>query len=452
MNLMPISRKNRGLGFVYAFLVAALFTSSFDIFLVLNLGFNFRITQILLLIPIGLAVANIVQKKRAIWPLGFGWLLLWTMIIITFVPNTYFLARSIGYALWLLFNVFAIFAFVQFISTPSKAVGLVRWYVYSFVFVAVFGLIQFVSPLAGLGNNLLITQWWFYGILPRVNGFSYEPSYFATYLLMGWVVCAYLLQSKSTLFTRTHLQFYFLTISLALVLSTSRMGILMMLIWYIQYPLQLLVRLGLGHFNKRFFRITIIVLGVMLFLILLVIFVIGLDKLLFLFSGLGIFDTSSHSISERKVRMMDTLSLFINSPVIGYSLGGIGPAIAHLHGVTNIDFVAVKTYEGMCIFLEVLAASGLFGFIPFAIFIFLMVSRPLRLARKVLSEQSKILVALTLALIFELVILQFNQNILRPYLWLHLAVLAASYSVFKRRYKSIERAGTEALILATEHD
>jgi len=42
--------------------------------------------------------------------------------------------------------------------------------------------------------------------------------------------------------------------------------------------------------------------------------------------------------------------------------------------------------------------------------------------------------ALVLALVFEWAILQFNQNILRLYLWVHIAVLATVFSAVQRQY------------------
>lgn len=435
-----------GLGLIHAFFIAAAFTSSFDIFLVLNLGLNFRISQILLIVPIVLAMVKAIQN-RVIWPLAFGWLVLWTMFILAFVPNTNFLVRSVGYSAWLVFNAFSIFACVQLFSTPSKVFSLVRWYVYSFVFVALFGLVQFISPALGLGDSLLIQQWWLPGILPRLNGFSYEPSYFSTYLLIGWVICAYLLESKTSLFARSHLRFYFWVITLALILGSSRMGLLMMLIWYLQYPLRFIGRLGHGYIHKRFAGITLILFGMTLLLIGLVINFVGFDEISFLFSGLGIEGGASHSVDDRKGGMTETLLIFMDSPFIGYSLGGVAPAIAQMHGVTDINFEVAKSYEGLSIFLEVLAASGLFGFMPFAMFVLLIISKPLHLARKVSSEPSKVLVALTLSLIFELAILQLNQNILRPYLWMHIAVLAACYSAFRRRDNAIDTTGTQSPVL-----
>ncbi|MHB1677545.1 MAG: hypothetical protein ACYCSS_08405 [Sulfuriferula sp.] len=439
--------KNYSFSLVHMFFIAAVFTTSFDIFLVLNFGFNFRATQILMIIPMAVAIVNAV-KVGMIFPLGFGWLILWSMFILAFVPNTDFIVGSLGYAVWLFFDVLLIFTCVQLFSSTYKIFSLIRWYVYSFVFVAAFGLVQFVLPVLGLHNSLLVTQWWLPGILPRINGFSYEPSYFATYLLMGWVMCAYLLNSKSTLFARIHLQIYLLIISGSLILSSSRMGIFMLISWYMQYPLRFISRLAHGYVNKRFARISLILLGMAVLFFGFVIYVVGFDTVSFLFQGLGINEGASYSVDDRESGFNDVIAIFMNSPIVGYSLGGIPSAIAKLHGVAIRDIEDFKKITGFSVFAEVLAASGIFGIVPFAVYIWTIVSKPLRLARQVSVEQSVILIALTLALIFELAILQFNQNILRPYLWMHIAVMSASYAVFvKRRYGGDTAAKNDTLMV-----
>jgi NhaP-type Na+/H+ or K+/H+ antiporter len=109
-------------------------------------------------------------------------------------------------------------------------------------------------------------------------------------------------------------------------------------------------------------------------------------------------------------------------------LGGVSSGIAELHGVKIRSFQDSKLYEGMAIFAEVLAASGVFGVVPFVIFLIAIVRKPLEAARLSSPEYAILLRALTRALVFELAVLQFNQNILRPYLWVHLAVLATVYA------------------------
>ena len=428
------SMNSSRLTLAHIFFILATFTSSFDVFLIFNLGFNFRATQLLLIVSMALAIVNNF-KRNPIKPLGAKWLFLWALFVIVFVPNTNYINFSIGYALWLVFNIITIFVCVNIFIAPSQVIILVRWYIYSFVFVALFGLVQFVSPVLGFGKYVLIQQWWIPGVLPRLNGFSYEPSYFATYLLMGWVICAYLIGSKSSVFNRTHLQANLAIITLALILSSSRMGIVMMIIWYFQYPLRFINRLFHCCFNKRLAKISAYLGIVLVFIVVIIVYFIGTDNLSFLLAGLGLSGQASHSVSDRTHGAEEMLTIFLKSPVIGYSLGGVNAVLAEMSGVTSGDIADIAKYTGFSVFMEVLAASGLVGFIPFIIFIWTIVVKPLRLAQKVSSHQAALLIALTLSLIFELAILQFNQNILRPYLWVHIAVLSASYSAFLRSNK-----------------
>ena len=52
----------------------------------------------------------------------------------------------------------------------------------------------------------------------------------------------------------------------------------------------------------------------------------------------------------------------------------------------------------------------------------------MKLARVVCPFYAAILRALVRSLVFLWAILQFNQNVLRPYLWVHLAILASVYA------------------------
>lgn len=411
-----------------AFLILVIFTTSFDIFLVFHLGFTFRIAQILLTMPIGYVLFQAFRRSVAIWPLGFAPLLIWTFFMAIFIPNTDFPIRSVAYFIWLVYNAIMIFVVVQLFDDYRKALTVVRWYLYSFLFVASFGIFQFISPLLGLGAPLIV-QWWATGSISRVNGFSYEPSYFASYLIMGWVFTLYLLKNRSTLISRGKLFLIAAVTSLALLLSSSRAGILTMIIWLAQYPLMLIWRVARGYVNKKLFMVTVALTMAFGFLAIIV-SMIGVKELQFLFAGIGLFGQAAHSLESRTYRLEDTLAIFLQSPIIGYSLGGVSSAIGHYRGleVTSLDLA--KRNEGLCVFAEVLAASGIVGVIPFAIYIFKIVLSPLRLAWKASDNNLKtILAGLVYSLIIELIILQFNQNILRLYLWMHVAILSAVYSV-----------------------
>lgn len=421
--------------FVHWIVYFSIFTISFDIFLVINLGFNFRISQLLLIPVIIYVLATRLNARNSIVPLGYGLLLAWTLFIILFVQNSLFPTRSIGYVFWLVFNVLTIFCVVQLFQSEQRLLQLLKCYIYSFVFVSFFGLIQFIFPLLRLSAPL-VQQWWIPGVLARINGFSYEPSFFATYLLIGWVFVACLCKDNAYIINKKVLYFFYFLLTLVMFLSSSRMGWLIMLIWYMQYPILFVAKLFQGRLNIRLMKYALLFTTISIFFICIVVYIIGFDTISFLFSGLGIAGGASHSSDTRTHEFMDTLTIFMKSPIIGYSLGGISSAIGELRGIDVSDLEVAKMNEGMSVFAEVLAASGIVGGLFFVLYFIKLLCFPIKLMKAFNHQLYRpLLKALVIALIFELIILQFNQNILRPYLWMHIAILCCVYSVAQTSYR-----------------
>jgi hypothetical protein len=435
----PLSQPLQRLCMVTAILI--LFTSSFDIFLVINAGGNYRFCQIILPLLIALAIIK-ASRARIIPTLGSIALCVWFGFQMAFIPATDFWPKSLGYCLWLLLNLGLVFAFVQLFSQdPQTLRRLLRWYLYSFAFIAAFGIFQFALPVLGL-PGILITQWWIPGTLPRINGFSYEPSYFACYLLIGFVLVSSLKRARSTLLpSRALLAIYCLT-AVGIVISSSRIGIIFLLA---EVLLAAMRRPWLAFFSDiRRLRIVpsnvrrLIPSLVSLALILTVSggTVIVLENnpvlLLMFLNGTGVSDTPAHSFIQRENSFEETIAVFIQHPFIGRSLGGISSAIAEYEGDTIRSFEDAKKIEGMSVFAEVLAASGVIGFIPFVYFLVATIWKPLTLARIAPPFYSSLLYGLVRSLVFAWAILQFNQNILRTYLWVHLAILATVYAATLR--------------------
>jgi hypothetical protein len=160
------------------------------------------------------------------------------------------------------------------------------------------------------------------------------------------------------------------------------------------------------------------------------------DRFLQIISGgTGLFGTPAHSVSNRQSDLRATMALVKKSPFIGYSLGGIAPAIGEdrWESQSTQTQAAAKQHEGLSVFVEVLAASGVIGFIPFVVYVLTLLIAPLWLARVCGPPYNIVLTGLVWALLMEFVILQFAQNILRPYLWFHIAVLSAVYVVVKEQ-------------------
>lgn len=416
--------------------VLIILTSSFDIFLVLHAGGNYRFCQ--LIAPVLVVLAGLRAARGLKLPmLGAVPLCIWLLFQICFIPATGFWPKSAGYCFWLLLNIVIVYSFVYLFSDDRRAlIIIVRWYAWSFAVVAICGVIQFCLPLAGL-PPLFVEQWWTPDRIPRVNGFSYEPSYLATYLLIGFVFASSLRRARiGLLSSKALLVIYWLTL-IGIVLSSSRMGIVFVIAEI------LLAQTGPWlHFMRDLIRLRIVrrrlhsLIPSSITIALLAAVIAGaVDTLennpatmFLLLNGTGVSDTAAHSVIERENILEDTLRVFKEHPLVGRSLGGVSYAIGRLHGEDLHSFEASKDFEGMNIFAEVLAASGVVGVIPFLCFVIATIRKPLQLARTAGRPYAALLRALVRSLLFGLAILQLNQNILRPYLWVHLAILAAVYA------------------------
>ena len=388
------------------------FIVSDDLFSVFHLGgFTVRLFQLALLPVLAKGIWG--WLARSVWPVGFGSLLLWTLFIVSFVPNGSLLSRSFFYGLWLVFCVLMVLGIVAAIDTHEKLMTVLRWYVYSYAFSAVFGLSQLLLPLAGV-QPLLVRQWWFPERLARINGFTYEPSYYATYMITGWVMMDYLRWKKSGI---PGLRVCYWLVTVALLLCSSRMGWTLMLAW-----------LGIRVFwhireNTVPWRKIATVSAVLLIAGAGLARSTDLSTLTFLASGLGVSDdTSADSTLGRWQIAMQTLHIYTSTPIIGVSLGGVAPAIGRQNSATIVDNEDAKDNEGLCTTLEVLAASGTFGFLFYLAYV-----AGLFRAMAQLPQEEVLGKALGWGLVFLILILQLNQNILRSYLWFHIGLLSAAY-------------------------
>ncbi|WP_211220205.1 O-antigen ligase family protein [Rudanella lutea] len=295
----------------------------------------------------------------------------------------------------------------------------IRLYLISFIGCSLFGFLQLLFGV--FGYSLLVEQWWIEGRLPRLNGFSYEPSYYSTYLLIGFSLSYYLYRSNLDRYGK--LPFYTCACSfLAIFLSSSRMGILVVAIQLLIYEL---------IFNrKRIKQLSLFIIAFFSITAGAFIYIAQNENLAFLLAGLGIMGGSAHSSLERLDGFMTQVDILAKNPLKGYSLGGVSQAIAFEKGVTTISQETIKPYDiSMNIFLEVLTASGAIGFLFFVYYIYsttVKVKRRINV-RNTNTNDCTLINALVWSLLFEFLILCFNQNVLRAYLWVHIGLLNGVY-------------------------
>lgn len=398
-------------------MVAAVFISS-DLIAIKPGGFTVRPSHAAMVFLSLLAPFTVLRWH---WPHKFGWLLLWCILIFLFVPNTPLLIRSVAYAAWLALNVAFVFAVVQTVNTPSKLRFVLRWYALSFGIVGAFGLLQFFLPFVGI-EPPLVRQWWIPDVLARINGFSYEPSYFAGYLAGGWIFILSLAKSRSEfLLSRKSILWLSALTSAALFFCGSRLGWGIMGIWL------------LCNFRNR--KMLYALAASTLIVAMLAVWSMGeyqifASDLEFLIRGTGLLGTSDYSLSSRYQVAADTLQVFLDSPIIGVSLGGVVPAIAKNYGHRYVDQSDASTdWASQCTTLEVLAATGVLGFPLYFAYIFGLLKTSFRLAKK-----SPLMRAMAWSFFAIMAVMQFHANILQGPVWIHIALLSAAISVAKSCY------------------
>ncbi len=221
--------KNGKVNLIKICVILALFTTSFDIVGMINIaGFNFRFSQFIIL-PVILSWFFCAIKGKIQLPTGWKSLFLFMIFQFVFMFRSPNLKNAVGYFMWLLFDIIIIFSIVYYLNKAFHFQWLIHIYMKSFVFISILGLIQFILYL--LGINFFVVQTW-NNRLARINGFCYEPSYYATYLIMGFILYSYFVKQKNeSIFPLKVLKRDLIIITLALFLCSSRMGWLVMLLW-----------------------------------------------------------------------------------------------------------------------------------------------------------------------------------------------------------------------------
>ena len=425
---------------IHWIMTAAFFTASCDIILVFKLGGTVRVAQIMILLVMVAAVARMIQTRRILWSQGASAMALWCFIQGLLISQSLAPVISLQLYLLLLLSVLGVFAVLQVYGRSMWLQPLMKVYLLSFVFVAIFGLFQFVSPSLHLGS-FLVTQWIRHGEIPRINGFSYEPSYFATYLIIGWIALIDLKVTKAGIVAGRGWTWAIILLTTALIFSTSKTAIIFVIAEGLARLSPFLAkmfrnqaaRLRVGSLivplprPRVALRVTAVILGGIAALVL-ASRVVDPATLL---AGTGLNNTAAHSVALRQASFTDTMEVIRQHPWIGRSLGGVAAGNAAQHGahVTNVD--DLRIYWGFPVPVDIYAASGFFGFIPFLWFFVVITVGERKLIRANWNDdRAKWLHALIRALIFEWLCLLADQNILRVYFWFHVTmVVVVGYSL-----------------------
>ncbi|MBR1443190.1 MAG: O-antigen ligase family protein [Firmicutes bacterium] len=428
--------KQRGIIDILAYI--SILTSSFDIlFNVKIYGFSFRFTQLCAIILFFAFLFKIIKTSKIMVPVYFKFLFIYGLLNAFFILNSKYISNAIGYALWLILNISQLFMYVNLFKNRNQVIQLLKIYFISFVIISIIGIFQHIAMKTGVGTIILLNSKY-----DRIHGFSYEPSYYATYLLPGWCAILYYIEKKNFfLFSEKQLKIFFIIISLALIFSFSRMGMIIAF-WYLMFRVAAIfgkMKNNNGTLKISTRNITVFA-GLCFVIFSVTVYIVFLYKYQYthlkeMVSGLGILGTAGHSSATRMNSLEDTLNIFYKSPIIGCSLGDLDGRIANSLGI----HYSGQTGLSMSIIAEQFAATGIFGGVCFVIYILKIGVIYKRIKNNM--RYGDMLKGICFGYIAQVILLNMNQNVLRQYFWINLAIISVIYSC--RNFFEKEREALE---------
>lgn len=433
---MEITKQGKCIKCAAILTVLSVATACFDELLVFEFhNITIRYSQIFTIFAIAFLFLNFIWQKKVFLPIGWEYLLvlLFLNFLLSFFTTSESLLYQLGYQVWFMLDIALVILCINVFSEKEKYI---RLYIGIYVFMACVCILQVIFGLCGLS----FYQYQWFGVFPRGDAFLSEPSYYASFALPGWIFLSYEVeQQKINILKKSHAILFWGVVTLSILFSTSRMGILMMIVWMF-FRIANCIRASLHK------TCMIRLLKMTLFLVLMVAFLqffyaavnanhdkkiddvpnqppyleeneknekneennIQKDqagnyiKRLVDFSG---------SDMPRISGMLATFETFFKKHlIIGSSLGGV---YAEVMSMTSYAWQVVN------LFAELSVAFGIPGMI-------ILICYSIKVTKKVIAcaDENPIICALFWGLVWQVGILQFNNNGLRIYLWVNIATLS----------------------------
>lgn len=355
---------------------------------------------------------KLIFDKKILFP--FLWIL-GSMVISALISISPL--RSFGYV-----NVY-LFSFVCYFIIPFNLVvqedsqKILKIYWTSFVCIGLYAALQVAISFFGIYDPFATQT---AGTISRAQGWSYEPSYYALYMTAfvmfynGWVIFhphgSYLRKKWALL----------LGINLLLIISTST-GVIF------SYPCFLLLALFFKTFSfttcvkRRVLSLASMLLGVFCLI------AVALNDLFlntfykFFYKGFA----EHWSFNIRWASFVQCWDLFLEHPIFGLGVGGVGPYIYQKsYGALPEMLQEYEFYEPSLVSTEVLASLGIVGLVGFIFlgrYFYQAFQEALMRSSLDLEERARA-IALFISVIVLMIALQYNQSLFRPYIWAHAGI------------------------------
>jgi O-antigen ligase len=401
------------------------------------LGFNFRFSHLLIILIDLIFVVFLLLKKEVYVNLPLFFLWVFSLICFVFSFNSFLPLRGIGYAIWLFSLVVFCIAMANFFkekNLENKKEVLVFIYLISFLPSITFGFLQWLIPsftftrtfYLKMQDALVVGS---YYPLHRINGFNFEPSYFATYLIpllpLFW---SWIRVNKSN--KRIMGILYLLISAVIIFLTTSRMGWIALGIFIILVLLIEVSLLIIDYLSKKQQLVLVSSLTIVLILSFLILLKSPYPKIFYQklknYLGISFYDRFENSASA--------LSIFFIHPFKSVSPGGVAPAIAFYKNKFLVqNNIEAKQYEASNVISEILAGGGIIGSVLFFSFWISLIFLFFKKFKKSSDKEKTYLIGLFLGIILQWFLLLMNQNLLRIYVWTNLSIFIVFLSSYDKK-------------------
>lgn len=148
---------------------------------------------------------------------------------------------------------------------------------------------------------------------------------------------------------------------------------------------------------------------------------------------------SHFSVTDRWERLVEYWKIFLEHPIIGVSFGGGPFYLAKKSGIDAVSLLAAditNTFSPMNVTTEVLGSVGILGGLCFLYFFYMLASmfRSTLQIKALGNEEKTTLIALALSICVMFMTLQFNQSIMRAYIWIHIGIFCGYTRWLKQKY------------------
>lgn len=350
------------------------------------------------------------------------------LCLITSAIQSINLAASLGFIAFFAFNYVFYFTttYHLFFFIPAKRI--LKIYFSAFFCTGIYAFTQLLLSLFGV---ILpgVTQYIF--ALARGQAFAQEPSYYALYMtpFAMFYNTVYLMKPNSERkFRDIFWPNFFLLVSTSTGCFFTYLFFLFMLVLF--HSLDLL-KLSVSKLFIKFSVISATIFGVC-WLTYKELIITGFLK--FFYTGI----TVHHSVTGRWASLVDYWNIFLEHPLIGIGLGS-GPSYLlkkqNSETFNLLDPELFSDYAPSNVTTEILASMGILGGFGF-LFLFYSLIKNFRSTLKIKTiteEERRNLIGLAISLCTTLFTLQFNQSIMRAYLWVHFGISVGYMMYLKKR-------------------